>query len=154
MNPKRPKEAPSSEAPDVVRRHLLAGWVGLFVFVVLGVVLEGLHAFKAPLYLDVENETRRFFFRLAHAHGTLLSILQFGLAGTLSWLEAKRAPTRVGFVSTCFITALVLLPAGFFFAGVGATAGDPGWGIVLVPGGALFLLAGVGSLCRAVWRAE
>jgi hypothetical protein len=133
-----------------VRRHLYFGWAGLLVFITLGIVLEGLHAFKVPFYLDVENETRRFFFRLAHAHGALLSLVQLGVAGTLSWLRSQRAHANEPLVSTCFLTALVLLPGGFFFAGWSAVAGDPGWGILLVPGGAVFLLVGTFLLVRAL----
>ncbi len=140
--------------PDLIRRHLLLAWGGLALFIVLGAVLEGLHAFKSPFYLDVENETRRLMFRLAHAHGALLSLLQMGVAHTLGWLAPKGPPRRAGFVSLCFTMALVLLPVGFFLAGLGAKDGDPGWGIALVPGGAIFLLAGVGSLSTAVWRAR
>jgi hypothetical protein len=139
---------------DIIRRHLIAGWGGLVLFIVLGVVLEGLHAFKSPLYLDVENETRRFLFRLAHAHGALLSLLQLGVAGTFAWLGERGCAVNERFISVCFLGALVLLPSGFFIAGWAATGGDPGWGIVLVPGGAVCLLVGSVVLLAASLRAR
>lgn len=145
---------PSPKNGDFIRRHVIAGWGGLVLFVVLGAVLEGLHAFKSPLYLDVENETRRFLFRLAHAHGALLSLLQLGVAGTVSWLGSRGSVTSDRFLSVCFLGALALLPSGFFFAGFGASGGDPGWGIVLVPGGALCLLIGSVALLVASARAK
>lgn len=144
----------AAENGDIVRRHLIAGWGGLVLFIVLGAFLEGLHAFKTPLYLDVENETRRFLFRLAHAHGALLSILQLGVAGTLAWLRGRDPSVNERFISLCFLGALVLLPGGFFVAGWGAAGGDPGWGIVLVPGGALCLLGGSVALLTASLRAK
>src|SRR5690606_35659373 len=83
-----------TESP-LVRRHLLWGWCGLLIFLTLGVVLEAFHAFKEPLYLHVESETRRFLWRLSHAHGALLSLLQIGAAWTLSWLGAARVTRSV-----------------------------------------------------------
>jgi hypothetical protein len=40
-------------------RHLFFGWLGLLVFVLLGVVLEALHGLKAPWLLDPGSEARR-----------------------------------------------------------------------------------------------
>src|SRR5262245_58711093 len=57
------------------RIHLSFGWIGLLVFVVLGIALEALHAWKSPTYLGVGNETRRLMWTLAHAHGVGLSLV-------------------------------------------------------------------------------
>lgn len=152
---KDPKPTSELEASVLVRRHLLAGWAGLIFFLLLGIALEGLHAFKSPFYLDVENETRRFLWRLAHAHGALLSILQLGVAGTFSWLSVRQhTGEQLRFPSTCFLGSLLLLPGGFFLAGRSAVAGDPGLGILLVPGGAVCLLLGCASLLSAVFRTK
>jgi hypothetical protein len=134
----------------LVRRHLLWGWCGLFVFLLLGVVLEAFHALKLPLYLDVENETRRFLWRLAHAHGTLLSLLQIAAAWTLDWLGVARIARSTRLASHSLLAASALLPMGFFTAGLTATAGDPGIGIVLVPAGAVFLGAGAALFAAAI----
>ena len=53
---------------------------GVFVFATLGLLLEALHGFKLGLYLDVDQETRRLLWRLGHAHGTLLGLLNVGYA--------------------------------------------------------------------------
>ena len=45
------------------------------VEVALGLLLESLQGFKVAAYLDVSNETRRLMWRLAHAHGTLLAVV-------------------------------------------------------------------------------
>ena len=67
----------------VVRRHLLFGWWSLFLFLVLGFLLEGLHAFKVGWYVDVSSQTRRLMWTLAHAHGTLLALVHLAFATTL-----------------------------------------------------------------------
>ncbi|HYQ14246.1 MAG TPA: hypothetical protein VEQ58_00755, partial [Polyangiaceae bacterium] len=61
-----------SERPPL---NLRAGLWALCVCSALGLGLETLHAFKVGLYLDVGNETRRLLWRLAHAHGALLGLL-------------------------------------------------------------------------------
>src|SRR4029453_17125205 len=55
---------PKLDAPRLRLRHVRFGWTSLFVFVVLGAVLEGLHGFKVDWYLRVGNEARRFLWRL------------------------------------------------------------------------------------------
>ncbi len=64
-------------------RNLRFGWWSLLVFLSLGAVLEALHGFKIGWYVDVGNETRRLMFTLAHAHGTLLALVNIvaGLTG-------------------------------------------------------------------------
>lgn len=63
----------AEEIPDRVaeyaRRHLRFGWWSLLFFLTFGLGLETLHGLKVGWYLDVENETRRLMWTLAHAHG-------------------------------------------------------------------------------------
>ena len=121
------------------------GWWALLFFVSLGFVLEALHGFKAGFYLDVSNETRRHMWTLAHAHGTLLSLVNivFGFCQRSLGLELALA-------SRCLLGATVLLPGGFLLGGVVIYGGDPGLGIVGVPIGGLLLLTAVGLTARAV----
>jgi hypothetical protein len=130
------------------RRHLRFGWWALLCFLTLGIVLEGLHAFKVGWYLNVDNDTRRLMWTLAHAHGTLLAVvnLAFGMSLAILPLESPRAVVAS---SRCLLAAGVLLPAGFFVGGIFSVAGDPGLGIVLVPVGAVLLLVGVLLVARA-----
>ena len=72
------------------RRHLLTGWTSLLVFALLGGVLEAMHGFKVDWYLAVGNETQRLLWRLAHAHGTFLSLVHVAFAATLA--ACARAP--------------------------------------------------------------
>jgi hypothetical protein len=128
----------------IVRRHLRAGWWGLLAFLVLGGVLETLHAIKHPAYVDAASETTRLMLRLAHAHGTLLSIVNVVFA-----LTARARPEVAGRgASSALLAALVLLPLGFLAGALSARGGDPGIGIVLVPPGAIALAIGVGFTAR------
>src|SRR5215207_2494092 len=138
-------EVPMGTAEDplavVVRRHLRFGWCALLLFLSLGLVLEALHGFKVQAYLNVMNETRRLMWTLAHAHGTLLAVVN--LAFAFSILMTPDWKPRVRQAASYSLTAAsVLMPGGFFLGGVWVYAGDPGLGIVLVPiGGALLLFA-------------
>ena len=128
--------------PDYARRHLRIGWWSLLCFATVGLALEMLHGFKVRAYLDVSNETRRLMWTLGHAHGTLLALVHviFGLS-----LRATAEPfvRNLRLISSCLIGASVLLPGGFFLGGIVVYGGDPGLGVLLVPVGAVLLLAAV-----------
>jgi hypothetical protein len=133
----------------LVQRHSRFGWYALFAFASLGAVLETLHAFKLGFYLDVDNETRRLMWRLAHAHGTLLGLVNLGFAATLPRTSAQARP-RLVWASACLIAASCLLPAGFLLGGALASAGDPGLPVLLVPLGLPLLLAACWWTARSI----
>ena len=130
-------------------QHLRFGWSGLLVFAALGVALEALHAWKVGAYLGVDNETRRLMWTLAHAHGVGLSLLQIAYAASLPLMAATPTPTLL--TSRLLHAAVVLVPLGFFLGGVNTYEADPGFGILLVPVGALALLIALGSVVRALF---
>lgn len=131
------------------RRHLAFGWYALLCFASLGAALELLHAFKVGLYVDVDAETRRLMWRLAHAHGALLALVNIGFSSTLPHTPlGNRA--RLELASSCLIVAALLLPLGFFLGGVFASAGDPGLPVLLVPVGALLLVVGIAITARSL----
>lgn len=134
---------------DYTRRHLRLGWWSLLLFATLGLVLESLHGFKIRAYLDVSNETRRLMWTLAHAHGTLLAILNI-----IFGLSLRTAPelttARLAFVSPALAGATILMPVGFFLGGIAFYAGDPGLGVLLLPIGAFLLLAAILWIARGV----
>lgn len=140
-------ESNSDELLKLRRRHLGFGWYALLVFLTLGALLEGLHGFKAGFYLDVTHETRRLMWRLAHAHGTLLALVNVAFALSLEALT-DRNPTRLRFASACLLIGALLVPLGFFAGGVFARSGDPGLFVLLVPLGALLLFLGVFQVAR------
>jgi hypothetical protein len=86
---------------------------------------------------------------LAHAHGTLLALVNLGFASTIRLLPDWPARGR-GLASVCLRAATLLMPAGFFLGGAVIYSGDPGLGIVLLPVGGLLLLAAVFLTARAV----
>ena len=131
-------------------RHLRVGAVALLVFATLGVALEALHAFKVPWYLRVDNETRRLFFTLAHAHGTALGLVNLAVAAV-----CRRLPRPLpASASAALVAGTLLVPGGFFVGGLFAVGGDPGLGAVLVPPGALFVLAALALLAWAALARE
>jgi hypothetical protein len=132
-------------------RHLRVGWWSLLIFLTLGILLEGLHGFKLTWYLGVDAETRRFMWTLAHAHGTLLSLVHLGFASTLTRLPELARPA-MNWASLCLLGAGILMPTGFFLGGLVFYAGDPGLGILLVPPGGGLLLLAVLLIALAVTR--
>ncbi|MSR62593.1 MAG: hypothetical protein EXS08_09140 [Planctomycetes bacterium] len=144
-------ESTDARAEALYRRHLLWGWCALLVFLTLGIVLEAFHGFKLRWYLDVENDTRRLLWRLAHTHGTLLGLVHLGFAATLRGTKLGTAG-GVRLASAALLGATLLLPGGFLLGGISISAGDPGRAIVLVPVGAALLLGAVAWSAWRVWR--
>ena len=127
-----------------VRLHLQAGLWSLLLFLSFGVFLESLHGFKLGWYLDVGQETRRLMWTLAHAHGTLISLIHvafsFAISVSPGWNSGS---TQIA--SRCLLAAGILIPMGFFLGGLffEEGTGDPGLGILLVPAGAALLFVAV-----------
>ncbi|MCI0573523.1 MAG: hypothetical protein L0Y66_22490 [Myxococcaceae bacterium] len=133
------------------RKHMRLGWWFLLLFLGLGIALELMHGFKLRSYLDVANETRRLMWRLAHAHGTLLALVHLAFAVSVR-LGSSGDPVWRRRASWLLTWAAVLLPTGFFLGGVVVHGSDPWFGVLLVPVGALLLLAGVAITARGLGR--
>ena len=125
-----------------LQRHLRFGWATLGVFAVLGLVLESLHGFKVGWYLDVSNETRRHMWTLAHAHGTLLSLLNIAFGVTVLVLPDRRRRFRA-LASGLLRFATLAMPLGFLFGGLWPLAGDPSPGLLFLPLGAVLLVIAI-----------
>src|SRR6266568_4374788 len=97
---------------------------------------------RAPSIMHSSDRNLRFgwwsrlMFTLAHAHGTLLALLN--IAAGLTARSVERFELRPS-ISFALIWAAILLPAGFFLGGVVTYGGDPGLGVWLVPVGAILL---------------
>ena len=124
-------------------RHHLIGWIALLVFLSLGAFLEFLHGFRLAFYLNQANHLRRELWTLAHAHGTLLGLINIGFAVGVTQFGAWTAG-RLKLVSFFLLDAAVLIPLGFFLGGIAPSEGDPWLGILLVPPGALLLFIAIG----------
>jgi hypothetical protein len=131
----------SSGDPGRVRLHLAMGWCLLSLFIALGMALEGMLAFKLGWFLDLANETRRLLFRLAHAHGVLLGLVNIAVALSLPHRVPRAARVEV-WISRCLLLGSALLPAGFLLGGVVVLGGDPNPAILLSAIGAPLLFAG------------
>ena len=114
-------------------RLLRQGWASIAVWMSVGLLLEGLLGYKIPAYLN--DPQRRELFRLGHTHGTLLGVVLVVAALVLQRgaevPKAARTALRIG---------AVLMPVGFFVAGIWHTESDPGLAIWLVPPGALLVI--------------
>ena len=151
--------APTEARGAIVTRHMVIGWWSLLIFVALGLVLESMHGFKVAWYVNSgEPETTRLMMRLAHAHGTFLSLVHLAFAWTVSKATGFQGRSR-SVASRSVQAAGILVPAGFLLAGLpgfvktgglrlGVLGGDPGLGIVLVPIGALLLILALYLVAR------
>jgi hypothetical protein len=135
------------------RRHLVFAWCALLLFLSLGLFLEVLNGFKVGWYLDVSNTTRHHMWTLAHAHGTLLSLVNIAYAFTLREIPAQVSGGRA-LASRCLMAGSLLLPAGFFLGGLVIYAGDPSLGILLVPIGGALLFVAVAITAREAYGAR
>jgi membrane protein DedA with SNARE-associated domain len=143
---------PSKQALPVAERgdrNLRFGWWSLLVFLSLGAILETLQGFKIGWYLDVGNETRRLMFTLAHAHGTLLAVVNIAAGLTARTVERFTLRSSVSFA---LIWAAILLPSGFFLGGIVIYDGDPGLGVWLVPIGAALLFYSIARIALDLSR--
>ena len=141
--------AKPDNAEQLAYFHQWFGWATLFVFLVLGLVLETLHGFKLSWYLDVGMENRRLLFTLAHSHGALIGLIHLALAAHASRMQWGLA------LRTCswaLCSATILLPGGFFLGGLFLMGSDPGLGVLLTPLGGLLLALAVGCAWKASIR--
>src|SRR5262245_32151754 len=144
-------EASADLRRRLARRHHLIGWWGLLLFLSLGIGLETMHGLKLGFYLDPPHRLRRLLWTLAHAHGTLLALVNVAFAvGLVQFGRWGERPLRL--TSFLLVDALVLLPIGFFLGGVSHSEVDPSLGVLLVPVGAVCLLIAVALIAWAATR--
>jgi hypothetical protein len=144
----------NEKAPiDYARRHIRFGWWSLLVYATLGLILEALHGFKVRAYLDVSNDARRLTWTLAHAHGTLLALVNI-VFGLMLRVAPDMSAGREPLISPMLIGAAIVMPAAFFLGGVVFFEGDPGLAILLVPVGAFLLIAALFLTARAASAPE
>ncbi|HKR13472.1 MAG TPA: hypothetical protein VJT15_15515 [Pyrinomonadaceae bacterium] len=130
-------------AQSWIRPAVFQALVGIAVWMTFGLLLEGLIGYKTPAYL--QDPVRRELFRLAHAHGTLLSLLLLGVALVCDRFEVKLSDL----VTMILRGGVVLMPIGFLLGGLWHYESDPGIGIWLVPAAAVMVVFGVVSVSIA-----
>jgi hypothetical protein len=136
-----------------IRRQFRIGWTGLVFFMVFGVFLEALHGLKVTAYLGPGVETRRLMWTLAHAHGTLFSVVHLAM-GAYFGLCVGQPHVRHQRAARWALVGLVAMPLGFLLGGAWIYEGDPGLGIFLVPVGAVAWIAAAVLLATDSWGAD
>jgi hypothetical protein len=132
-----------TESP-ACRASLRFGWTAIALFLLLGLALEFFHLVKAPFYVEIA--IRRELWTLAHAHGTLLGLINVAFGATATrCLDSEAARSMTSWMLRVGATAV---PAGFFLGGIAQAEGDPSLFILLVPVGALLVLAGAAITAR------
>ena len=139
---KETEQYPSADTRHLIDTHFRWGWSLLLLFLTLGLFLEALHGFKAGFYLDASSETRRMTWTLAHAHGTLFSLIHLAFAAYLN-TRVDWAQGSLKLASRSLMGGSILLPISFFLSGLYTYDGDPGLFIYLAPIGALLMLLAV-----------
>ena len=129
------------------RRCRRFGWTALFIWATLGLALEAAHGFKLAWFLD--DTLRRTLLRLAHAHGVVLALVVLAYASSAG---AAGDQSGVRWTGRLLRAGAVLIPIGFALSAVHPSEGDPGLAIVLVPAGAVALLAGLAGAALRTWR--
>lgn len=112
----------------------------MFAWASSGMALDAMHALKIAAYLD--QPMRRELLTWAHAHGVGLALVILAYAAVGNASGAPRAGVLLRVAS-------VTMPLGFALSLFGHGESDPGPAILLVPIGALCLLAGLFELARA-----
>jgi hypothetical protein len=109
-------------------------WLLLTTWLVFGLVLEFLLAIKANSYLG--EDIRREMWRLAHAHGVLLSAITLLCDAQLGWGGKLAKPMM--------IFGAIAMPLGFFLGGCWPSLTDPNELVILAPVGGLTFVVGLG----------
>jgi hypothetical protein len=132
--------------PLLVREpvHLRLSIALVAVFLATGIVLEGLYGLRRADWMD--DPIRREFLRLGHAHGGLLGLLNLVLAWAMTRLGTPEG--WAGRVRTAAWLGAGLVGLGFCGGGLFHGPTDPGPLVLLVPAGALMVLA---ALVAVAW---
>lgn len=125
---------------EVVPDHsslVFHGLVGVAFWMSFGLLLEGLIAFRIPDYLS--DPVTREMFRLAHAHGTLLSLVlvAIGLTGKAGYISTP------SFGKMALHIGSVVMPVGFMLGGIGNYESDPNPLVFFAPLGGIMVIFGV-----------
>lgn len=120
-------------------RHHRLSLALLAVFLASGLWLEAMIGLRAAGWVD--DPLRREFLRLGHAHGGVLALVNLGVAWSIGQLRTPE--TWAGKIRLAAWLGALLVGAGFMAGGLTHGPTDPGPPILVVPAGALLLLAAV-----------
>ncbi len=121
-------------------------WFGLAFWLSFGLLLEGLIGFRSPSYM--QDPLRRELFRLAHAHGALLSLLLL-----IAYLFLQRSQITLPDPALWSLRiGVIAMPVGFLLGGMWHTESDPNLLIFLAPVGGVMIFVGVLAIAIASLR--
>ncbi|MEM6290409.1 MAG: hypothetical protein AAGA54_04060 [Myxococcota bacterium] len=121
------------------RTHIRASLWTLAAFLAMGMWLEAMFGLRVAGIVD--DPLRREFLRLGHAHGGLLALVNLALAWALLQLHTPALwATRVRLAAWL---GSVLVGVGFVGGGLWHGPTDPGPVVLLVPAGAMMLVASI-----------
>jgi hypothetical protein len=120
-----------------VRSLLLQSFIGIAAWMSFGLLLEGFLGFRVSGYMS--DLVRRELFRLAHTHGTLLSVLL--LLCTLTVSKGLVYPNKFAVLSLRIGT--VLMPFGFLLGGTWTNKEEPNFLVFLAPIGGILVIFSV-----------
>lgn len=123
-------------------RHLRFSVACVAVFLASGLWLEGMIGLRVTGWVD--DPLRREMLRLGHAHGAILGLVNLGLSWAMHRLQTPNA--WVPRIRLAAWTGAVCVGVGFFGGGLWHGTTDPGPLVLIVPAGAMMLLAS----CAAV----
>ena len=130
---------------NLIANLIFQAWLGVAIWMSFGLLMEGFIGYRIPGYFA--DATRRELFRLAHAHGALLSILLFAAA-----FCADKFPNTPNFAIWSLRAGVVLMPLGFLLAGVWHFPNEPGIAIWLVPISALLIIFAAITMALASYK--
>lgn len=133
MRPSFPLRSPAVDE----RRHLRAAVGLLAVFLASGIWLEAMIGLRAAGWVD--DLLRREMLRLGHAHGAILSVVNLALSWAMHRLETPQP--WAGRIRLAALVGAGSVGVGFFGGGLWHGAADPGPLVLIVPAGAMMLLA-------------
>jgi hypothetical protein len=134
------------DVPEVARSISRQAWIALAVWMSFGLLFEGLIGFRSPYFL--QDPLRRELWRLAHAHGTVLSILLL-VVGLYLYRALIEPPL---FALWALRLGTVLMPVGFLLGGIGHYESDPSFAVVLAPLGGVMIIFGVVAIALSRGR--
>jgi hypothetical protein len=120
-------------------RHHRLSLALLAIFLASGLWLEAMIGLRAAGWVD--DPLRREFLRLGHAHGGVLALANLAVAWSLGQLGTPEV--WAGKIRVAALLGALLVGAGFMAGGLTHGPTDPGPPVLVVPAGALLLLAAV-----------
>jgi hypothetical protein len=118
-------------------RHLRLALLLVAVFLASGLWLEAMFALRERGWMD--DDLRREFLRLGHAHGGLLGLVNIALSFAMHRLATP--PLWARRIRVAALSGALLVAFGFFGGGLWHGQTDPGPLVLVVPAGAMLVFA-------------